>query len=88
VPIALTSSVMSLRRPSKREAAPEKLNAIISPSRPKTAPSTALTPVRAPSRSIASLRAPSLRPISSMRSKPTKSPAMNHTAWNAMTNIA
>ena len=42
--MALASSAIRRRRSSKRPMAPEKVKAIIRPSRPKTAPSTAPEP--------------------------------------------
>ena len=44
MPIALASSTTRFRRPSKRVAAPEKVNATSRPSSPKTAPSTTPAP--------------------------------------------
>jgi hypothetical protein len=75
--MALASSTMSWRRLSKREAAPEKVNATRSPISANTAASTAPSP--APNRApyLASWRRRTRRPSSSSPSIPTKTPAAN-----------
>ena len=62
--MALASWVIRFRRASNRDAAPENVNAISSPSRANTAPSTALMPCASPSGSLASRATPMRRPIS------------------------
>ena len=61
--MSLVSSTIRCRV-SNLEAAPEKVNAISSPSKAKTAPSTVPAPARAPSGSLAERRMPMRRPIS------------------------
>jgi hypothetical protein len=64
VPIALTSSLISWRRPSNRVAAPENVNPKSSARRPNTAPSTMPTPARPPVGSRSSCLTPTRRPSS------------------------
>src|SRR5262245_35249573 len=65
--------MIRLRRASKRIAAPENVNATSSPSRAKTAPSTAPSPARTPSGSRASRCAASRRPTSKRTTMPIAS---------------
>src|SRR6266487_1741981 len=75
--MALASSTTSSRRASKRDAAPENVNASKRPMRPNTAPSMAPTP--SPALSPCRIRwcCRRRRPSSRRMTIPTKSPAAN-----------
>jgi hypothetical protein len=79
--MSLVSSMISCRRASNLEAAPEKVNAISSPSKAKTAPSTEPTPASAPLGSSAKRRAPIRRPTSKRTSMPRNSPSANNKTY-------
>src|SRR2546427_5520572 len=73
----LVSSTISCRRASNRAVAPEKVNAMRSPSTAKTAPSTAPMPSAAALESSCSRRRPRRRPISRKSSMPMNKLAVN-----------
>ena len=76
--MALVSSTIRCRRVSNLEAAPEKVNAISSPSRAKTDPSTAPKLSNAPSASFALRRIPIRRPTSRSSIMPRNKPKPNN----------
>src|SRR5882724_861642 len=73
----LVSSTISCRRASNRAVAPEKVNAMRSPSTAKTAPSTAPMPSAAALESSCSRRRPRRRPISRKSIMPMNKLAVN-----------